>query len=116
MTSQREYRTDEGRLYWSHKTTKQSVWEKPDDLKTPFERALAKTEWKQYTSKDRPYYVNSRTKETKWNLPPELVELQKQVDEDEAYKAERTKRRERGDSRSGPSFPWLGFVQVQVQS
>lgn len=96
---QREYRTDEGRLYWSHKTTKASVWEKPDDLKTPFERALAKTEWKQYTSKDKPYYVNSRTKETKWNLPPDLVELKKKVEEDEKYMTERTSRRERGMTR-----------------
>lgn len=98
-STQREYRTDEGRLYWSHETTKQSVWEKPDDLKTPFERALAKTDWKQYTSKDRPYYVHSKTKETKWNLPPELEELKKKVDEEEEYKAERSKRRERGMSR-----------------
>jgi len=99
LTWQKEYKTDEGRLYWSHKLTKQSVWEKPDDLKTPFERALAQTAWKQYTSKDRPYYVNSHTKETKWNLPPDLVELKRKVDQEEEFKAEKRSRKERGMSR-----------------
>jgi pre-mRNA-processing factor 40 len=60
---------------------------------------LAKTEWKLYVSKDRPYYVNSITKETKWNLPPDLVELKRKVDKSEAYKAEKKKRKERGLSR-----------------
>lgn len=36
---------------------------------TPFERALAKTVWKQYTSKGKPYYVNSSTKETVVSSP-----------------------------------------------
>ncbi len=51
-------------MYWSHAVTKQSVWEKPDELRTPFERAMGKTPWKQYTSGGKPYYVNSLTKET----------------------------------------------------
>lgn len=91
-----EYKNSEGRTYWSNSKTKQSVWEKPDELRTPFERALAKTDWKQYTSKDRPYYVNSYTKETKWELPDELVRLKKKVERDEAYKEEREMRREKG--------------------
>ncbi|WVR09199.1 hypothetical protein IAU60_006261 [Kwoniella sp. DSM 27419] len=81
------HKNADGRVYWSHAVTKQSVWEKPDELKTPFEKALVKTQWKQYTSKDRPYYVNSVTKETKWDLPPELIELKKEVEEKEARKA-----------------------------
>jgi pre-mRNA-processing factor 40 len=60
---------------------------------------LAKTEWKQYTSKDRPYFVNSRTKETKWDLPPDLVELKKKVERNEEYKAEKRSRKARGMSR-----------------
>ncbi|OCF44951.1 pre-mRNA-processing factor 40 [Kwoniella heveanensis CBS 569] len=81
------HKNAEGRVYWSHAVTKQSVWEKPDELKTPFEKALSKTQWKQYTSKDRPYYVNTVTKETKWDLPPELQELKKQVEEREERRA-----------------------------
>lgn len=49
------------------------MWEKPDELKTPRERAIASTRWKEYKSdKGREYYVNSDTKETTWNVPPEL--------------------------------------------
>jgi pre-mRNA-processing factor 40 len=91
-----EYKNAEGRTYWSNSKTKQSVWEKPDELRTPFERALAKTDWKQYTSKDRPYYVNSYTKETKWDLPDELVNLKRKVDREEAYQEERETRRRKG--------------------
>ena len=94
-----EYKNSEGRTYWSHSVTKQSVWEKPEELRTPFERALSKTPWKQYTSKDRPYYVNSVTKETKWDLPPDLVELKKKVERDEAYKVEKARRKLAGEPR-----------------
>ena len=94
-----EYKNSEGRVYWSHAATKQSVWEKPDELRTPFEKALNKTNWKQYTSKDRPYYVNSITKETKWDLPTELKELQKKVEAFEAYKVERERRKAAGEDR-----------------
>ena len=75
-----EYTNSEGRTYWSNSETKQSVWEKPEELQTPFERALAKTEWKQYMSKGRPYYVHNLTKETKWELPDELLELKEKLD------------------------------------
>ncbi len=94
-----EYKNSEGRVYWSHAVTKQSVWEKPDELRTPFEKALGKTSWKQYISKERPYYVNSQTKETKWELPPELKVLKRKVEVKVAYEAERERRKAKGDSR-----------------
>ena len=85
-------------MYWSHTVTKQSVWEKPDELRTPFERALQKTDWKVYTSKDRPYYVNSITRETKWDLPPELVALKKRVEAREQYEDEKRRRKALGQA------------------
>jgi len=91
-----EYKNSEGRPYWSHNVTKQSVWEKPDELKTPFEKAMAKTDWKQYVSKGRPYYVHKVTKDTKWDMPPELEELKSKVEAEEAYRAERKRRIEQG--------------------
>ena len=91
-----EYKNSEGRTYWSNSITKQSVWEKPDELKTPFERAISKTQWKQYTSKGRPYYVHNGTKETKWDMPDELVALKEKVEAEEAYRAERKRRIEQG--------------------
>ncbi|KAK4685027.1 pre-mRNA-processing factor 40, partial [Tremellales sp. Uapishka_1] len=97
-----EYKNAEGRVYWSHAVTKQSVWEKPDELRTPFEKALLKTNWKQYTSKDRPYYVNSATKETKWDLPVELKQLKERIDAEEAFQAERERRREAGEASPTP--------------
>lgn len=92
-----EYRNAEGRVYWSHAITKQSRWDKPDELKSPFERALAKTEWKQYIHKDRPYFVHSLTKETKWELPPELRSLKKRVEKEEKYEEVKRSARERGE-------------------
>lgn len=38
LTDQKEYKNSEGRVYWSHAVTKQSVWEKPDELKVRLER------------------------------------------------------------------------------
>lgn len=74
-----EHRNPEGRTYWFNTGTKESVWEKPDDLKTPFEvpfslslpdhrpliliilqRALNETKWKEYFSGGRKYYYNVR--------------------------------------------------------
>lgn len=73
------------------------MWEKPDELRTPFERAVhSKTDWKIYLSKDRPYYVNSITKQTKWDLPPELVALKQKVEQREEYERERERRKEQG--------------------
>lgn len=96
----------DGRKYWYHSSTKQSVWEvspgwkillhshalpallphahavpslllrpfpqKPQELKTPTELALADLGWKQYESNGRPYYVNDTTKETTWEIPADV--------------------------------------------
>ncbi|KAF9466036.1 hypothetical protein BDZ94DRAFT_1251953 [Collybia nuda] len=68
-----EHRNPEGRTYWFNTGTRESVWEKPDDLKTPFERALNQTKWKEYFSGGRKYYYNTETKESKWDMPDELL-------------------------------------------
>ncbi|ORY29117.1 hypothetical protein BCR39DRAFT_532681 [Naematelia encephala] len=91
-----EYKNAEGRVYWSHAVTKQSVWEKPDELRTPFERALGQTDWKSYVHKDRPYYVNSRTKETKWDMPEEVKALKAKIDAQEEWEELRAARKQEG--------------------
>lgn len=113
--AQKEYKNAEGRVYWSHAVTKQSVWEKPDELRTPFERAMGKTPWKQYTSGGKAYYVNSLTKETvvcsgpwklgevfmssqQWNLPKDLVKLKEEVEALELAKREREHRKATGQA------------------
>ncbi|KAJ7227056.1 hypothetical protein GGX14DRAFT_417967 [Mycena pura] len=77
-----EHRNPEGRTYWFNPATKESVWEKPDDLKTPFERALNQTTWKEYFSGGRKYYYNTETKESKWDMPDELLLLLEKVEKE----------------------------------
>ncbi|KAL0067206.1 U1 snRNP protein [Marasmius tenuissimus] len=77
-----EHRNPEGRTYWFNTVTKESVWEKPDDLKTPFERALNQTKWKEYFSGGRKYYYNTETKESKWDMPDELLLVLEKVEKE----------------------------------
>ncbi|KAI8622055.1 hypothetical protein BC830DRAFT_1163258 [Chytriomyces sp. MP71] len=62
----------DGKVYYYNKVTQQSTWEKPDELKTPLERALAACPWKEYKTEDgRKYYSNTVTRETVWKVPAE---------------------------------------------
>ncbi|KAJ7509732.1 hypothetical protein B0H11DRAFT_1960858 [Mycena galericulata] len=79
-----EHRNPEGRTYWFNTGTKESVWEKPDDLKSPFERALNQTKWKEYFSGGRKYYYNTETKESKWDMPDELLLVLEKVEKETA--------------------------------
>lgn len=69
-------------MYWYNNQTKASSWEKPEELKTPFERAMAKTAWKEHTSQGRKYWYHSQTKESKWEMPQELVDLMEKVNKE----------------------------------
>ncbi|KIY49463.1 hypothetical protein FISHEDRAFT_41666, partial [Fistulina hepatica ATCC 64428] len=82
-----EHRNPEGRTYWFNATTKQSVWEKPDVLKTPFEKALSETKWKEYFSGGRKYYYNTESKESKWDMPDELLLLLEKVEKEKSNQA-----------------------------
>ncbi|KAH9935065.1 hypothetical protein B0H21DRAFT_76038 [Amylocystis lapponica] len=77
-----EHRNPEGRTYWFNTGSRESVWEKPDDLKTPFERALNQTKWKEYFSGGRKYYYNTDSKESKWDMPDELLLLLEKVEKE----------------------------------
>ncbi|KAJ1654791.1 U1 snRNP protein [Dispira simplex] len=69
----KEYKTPEGRVYFYNTSTKNTTWEKPDELKTSEERALSTTAWKEYVAENgRMYYYNTVTKETTWNRPSTL--------------------------------------------
>lgn len=76
-----EYANDQGRPYWYHTKEKRSVWEKPAELKTPRERALDKTPWRQYRTGEKVYYVNRETKESVWRLPDDLREYLESIPE-----------------------------------
>ncbi|PWN39967.1 hypothetical protein IE81DRAFT_248013 [Ceraceosorus guamensis] len=66
------HRNAAGRQYWHHIVEKRSVWDKPVELQSAREQAIARTPWKEYTSGDRKYYVHSDTKQSTWTLPPDL--------------------------------------------
>ncbi|ORX60771.1 hypothetical protein BCR36DRAFT_314557 [Piromyces finnis] len=64
-----------GRKYYYNTETKQSSWEKPDELKTPLEKALSKCPWKEYTSNGKKYYYNEETKVSCWEMPQEYKDF-----------------------------------------
>ncbi|KAF9956423.1 hypothetical protein BGZ72_002801 [Mortierella alpina] len=71
-----EYTHQDGRKYYYHATTKQTVWQKPDELKTPGERALEACPWKEYsTPEGKKYYHNASTSQTVWTAPDEYKSL-----------------------------------------
>uniref|UniRef100_A0A4W4FN82 Pre-mRNA-processing factor 40 homolog A n=1 Tax=Electrophorus electricus TaxID=8005 RepID=A0A4W4FN82_ELEEL len=72
-----EHKSLDGKTYYYNTETKQSTWEKPDELKTPAEQLLSKCPWKEYKSDaGKPYYYNSQTKESRWTKPKELEDLE----------------------------------------
>ncbi|KAK9898497.1 hypothetical protein P389DRAFT_193530 [Cystobasidium minutum MCA 4210] len=66
------FKAADGKPYWYNSQTKQSVWEKPEELKSPLELALAELGWRQYESAGKPYYVNNETKATTWDIPADV--------------------------------------------
>uniref|UniRef100_A0A915PC78 Uncharacterized protein n=1 Tax=Setaria digitata TaxID=48799 RepID=A0A915PC78_9BILA len=69
-----EHTASDGRVYYYNKVTKQSSWQKPDELKTPEEKKLAAAKlWREYkTPEGRPYYYNIESKETTWICPKDF--------------------------------------------
>uniref|UniRef100_A0A672KCN9 Pre-mRNA-processing factor 40 homolog A n=1 Tax=Sinocyclocheilus grahami TaxID=75366 RepID=A0A672KCN9_SINGR len=75
-----EHKSLDGKTYYYNTDTKQSTWEKPDELKSPAEQMLSKCPWKEYKSDTgKPYYYNSQTKESRWTKPKELEDLEGQT-------------------------------------
>nr|XP_022309499.1 pre-mRNA-processing factor 40 homolog A-like [Crassostrea virginica] len=75
-----EHKAPDGRTYYYNHITKQSSWEKPDDLKSKAELMLSNCPWKEYKSDSgKIYFHNSQTKESRWTKPKELEELEEMV-------------------------------------
>ncbi|KPM44664.1 Pre-mRNA-processing protein prp40 [Neonectria ditissima] len=65
-----EHHTPDGRAYYYDPITKATQWTKPEDMKTPAERALANQPWKEYTAEGgRKYWYNTETKQSSWEMP-----------------------------------------------
>ncbi|CAI6348543.1 unnamed protein product [Macrosiphum euphorbiae] len=75
-----EHKAPDDRSYYYNAGTKQSSWEKPDELKTKTELLLDQCPWKEYKSETgATYYHNINTKEASWTVPPELEELKMKI-------------------------------------
>ncbi|PKK69511.1 hypothetical protein RhiirC2_850665 [Rhizophagus irregularis] len=78
-----EHTSPDGRKYYFNSITKQSSWDKPDELKTSEELALGSCAWKEFTAEGgRKYYYNSITNESKWEIPPEYKEFLEKLERD----------------------------------
>ncbi|XP_068123815.1 pre-mRNA-processing factor 40 homolog B isoform X1 [Hyperolius riggenbachi] len=83
-----EHKAPDGRTYYYNPETKQSTWEKPDDMKSKTELLLSQCCWKEYKSDTgKPYYYNSRTKESRWTKPKDLEELDALIKQEAAAAA-----------------------------
>jgi pre-mRNA-processing factor 40 len=75
-----EHRAPDGRTYYYNSLTKESSWEKPEDLKSPQEKLLSQCPWKEYKSDTgKIYFHNAVTKESRWTKPKELEELEAMI-------------------------------------
>uniref|UniRef100_A0A3B1JDD8 Pre-mRNA-processing factor 40 homolog A n=1 Tax=Astyanax mexicanus TaxID=7994 RepID=A0A3B1JDD8_ASTMX len=66
-----EHKSLDGKTYYYNTETKQSTWEKPDELKSPAEQMLSKCPWKEYN------------KESRWTKPKELEDLEAMIKAEE---------------------------------
>nr|CAG4636169.1 EOG090X064W [Eubosmina coregoni]SVE69798.1 EOG090X064W [Eubosmina coregoni] len=83
-----EHKAPDGRTYYYNTLTKQSLWDKPDELKTTAEILLSQCPWKEYKTEDaKIYYHNVTTKESSWTVPPELGDLKSKIAAEELAKA-----------------------------
>lgn len=79
-----EHKAPDGRPYYYNNASKQSSWEKPEDLMTPAERIINQCPWKEYRSDNgKVYYHNVNTKESRWEPPAEFIEMQSKVKAEE---------------------------------
>lgn len=75
-----EHKAPDGRIYFYNSLTKESSWEKPEDLKSNEEKMLSACPWKEFKSDaGKTYFHNSVTKESRWTKPKELEELEAKI-------------------------------------
>jgi len=64
---------ESGRVYFYNRLTQQSTFEKPEALKTPVERQLPTSQWREYVKEGKSYFVSSTTGQSVWEEPMEFT-------------------------------------------
>ena len=76
-----EHKAPDGRMYYYNSESKESVWQKPEDLLLPAERLMRHLPWKEHKSDTgRSYFYNSETKKSTWDIPQELERVKAVVE------------------------------------
>ncbi|XP_037789191.1 LOW QUALITY PROTEIN: pre-mRNA-processing factor 40 homolog A-like [Penaeus monodon] len=109
-----EHKAPDGRIYFYNTVTRQSVWDKPDELKTPAELLLSQCPWKEYKSESgKTYYHNVHTKESRWTVPKELEDLKAKIAaEENASKAGSTDEKKPSSALDQAMAATLAAIQV----
>ena len=81
-----EHTTPDGVKYWHNYITKLSVYDKPLVLKTPEERSIQPTKWKEYSAADGKKYYSDGA-ESLWEMPEEYRIWKEKMDSVEKKKA-----------------------------
>lgn len=72
-----EHTAPDGRRYYYNNVTRESRWEKPEEMKQESSNG-SQCHWAEYkTNEGRVYFYNSVTKESRWEKPTELEEFEK---------------------------------------
>lgn len=72
------HQTEDGKTYYFNDVTCESTWEKPQDLLSATDRALAELHWTQYEteatdgSDNQIYWYNDQTGQSVWDLPEDV--------------------------------------------
>ncbi|XP_065843846.1 pre-mRNA-processing factor 40 homolog B-like [Oscarella lobularis] len=80
-----EHKAPDGRKYYFNAETKESRWEKPEELLSDTEQLLKLCPWKEHKSESgKVYFFNTKTEESTWTCPKELQEIKDKIEKEKS--------------------------------